>query len=444
LIFETVNLFESTPSISGRYRTVYKHVCIDEAQDTSPAQYRLLLSLTGKPADRKAIKDVFAVADDDQLIYGFTGASATRLREFQADYDATALQLPVNYRCPPEIVSIANQLIAHNFHRAATKNPLVSGKSSTSHTVVRLIHEPTFESEAKAVAKDILARFSGTYNTLAVLARTRRLLLRFQELAATVGLSSAIADRKDDFTSAPIVLLDASLRLANNRNSLRHLSKLTRAWHDIFGTAVQVERVITAAKGNDRDYFTELLVDLRARDLSDFEVGVVALLSNALQKSDRISFSKGMLKLFDEVAVRSDDPLRESFADYATERAVWERLTNEIVSLRGQCDLSEFLQEMQLRSKNPERQNDVVELTTIHGVKGKQFSHVYLIGMVDEELPSFQSLQRGSQSLDVEEERRNCFVAITRAVDTLTLSYADKYRGWAKKPSRFLQEMGLV
>jgi DNA helicase-2/ATP-dependent DNA helicase PcrA len=81
---------------------------------------------------------------------------------------------------------------------------------------------------------------------------------------------------------------------------------------------------------------------------------------------------------------------------------------------------------------------------TIHAAKGGGFSHVYLIGLVEDELPSYQSIQKGDDSVEVEEERRNCFVAITRTADTLTLSYANSYRGWPKKPSRFLYEMGLL
>ena len=81
---------------------------------------------------------------------------------------------------------------------------------------------------------------------------------------------------------------------------------------------------------------------------------------------------------------------------------------------------------------------------TIHGVKGKEFAHVYLIGLVEDELPSFQSRKKGDKSPEMEEERRNCFVAITRTIKTLTLSYAERYRGWAKKPSRFLSDMGLL
>ncbi len=80
---------------------------------------------------------------------------------------------------------------------------------------------------------------------------------------------------------------------------------------------------------------------------------------------------------------------------------------------------------------------------TIHGAKGKEFDHVYVVGLAEDILPSFQSLKAGENSPEMEEERRNCFVAITRAREWLCLSYADIYRGWSKQPSRFLREMGV-
>jgi DNA helicase-2/ATP-dependent DNA helicase PcrA len=106
--------------------------------------------------------------------------------------------------------------------------------------------------------------------------------------------------------------------------------------------------------------------------------------------------------------------------------------------------LEAFLQELQMRSKEPILKPHTVTLMTIHGAKGKEFDHVYLIGLVEDELPSFQSKRKGDKSPEMEEERRNCFVAITRVIKTLTLSYAEKYRGWPKEPSRFLSEMKLL
>ena len=80
---------------------------------------------------------------------------------------------------------------------------------------------------------------------------------------------------------------------------------------------------------------------------------------------------------------------------------------------------------------------------TIHSAKGMEFDHVYLVGLVEDQLPSFQSIKRGPDSREMQEERRNCFVAITRCQESLNLSYAREYFGWPKRPSRFLKEMGL-
>jgi DNA helicase II / ATP-dependent DNA helicase PcrA len=102
-----------------------------------------------------------------------------------------------------------------------------------------------------------------------------------------------------------------------------------------------------------------------------------------------------------------------------------------------------LLQGLALRPKEPPRDPDSVGLSTIHSVKGLEFDHVWLIGMAETVLPSWQSLQPNAAAPALEEERRNCFVAITRTRKTLVLSRSAQYRGYDKKPSRFLAEMGL-
>ena len=124
------------------------------------------------------------------------------------------------------------------------------------------------------------------------------------------------------------------------------------------------------------------------------------------------------------------------------ERNIWSSLTTEIRHhLGADPPLSQFLQQLDLRQKTSPPSAGDVQCLTIHLAKGKEFRHVYLIGLAEEQLPSFHAVRGGLAAM--EEERRNCFVAITRVQSSLTLTHADSYFGWAKQPSRFLQEMGL-
>lgn len=114
----------------------------------------------------------------------------------------------------------------------------------------------------------------------------------------------------------------------------------------------------------------------------------------------------------------------------ADDEAVWRELYRDILRGLGPSpSLESFLQELDLRSKEPSPSPDAVTLMTIHSAKGKEFDHVYLMGMVEDMIPSFQSKKKGPDSSEMEEERRNCFVAITRTQKTLTLTYAGSYRG---------------
>ena len=106
--------------------------------------------------------------------------------------------------------------------------------------------------------------------------------------------------------------------------------------------------------------------------------------------------------------------------------------------------LNVLLQGLDLRSKTPSTPHGAVPCYTIHAAKGAEFQHVYLVGMVEDQLPSWQAVKKGSSSHEIQEERRNCFVAITRAQESLTLTYSREVFGWNKKPSRFLREMELV
>lgn len=132
-------------------------------------------------------------------------------------------------------------------------------------------------------------------------------------------------------------------------------------------------------------------------------------------------------------------------SDLAEDMAAWRELSRDIASHIGKnAPLDQFLQELQLRSKEPTPKPDMVTLMTVDGAKGREFDVVYVIGLAEDVMPSFQSRRKGDVSPEMEEERRNCFVAITRTKEALILSRAQHYRGWSKQASRFLVEMGLA
>jgi DNA helicase-2/ATP-dependent DNA helicase PcrA len=132
--------------------------------------------------------------------------------------------------------------------------------------------------------------------------------------------------------------------------------------------------------------------------------------------------------------------------EFLEESDTWHELVSEVVSEfgRDQVTLNVLLQGLDLRAKTPSPQKGAIPCYTIHGAKGAEFHHVYLVGLVEDQLPSYWAVKKGPDSHEIQEERRNCFVAITRAENSLTLTYSQEVFGWGKAPSRFLTEMELV
>jgi DNA helicase-2/ATP-dependent DNA helicase PcrA len=445
LILKVHQLFTTFPALAKRYRTVYRYICIDEFQDTNHAQYQLLRALTGEQHS-----NLFVIADDDQIIYQWNGASQKRLQEFLDDYAPHIVQLPTNYRCPPEVVELANNLIRHNFLRTADKKPLEAFRPNTGKGVVRLLPRfPDFEAERAGVAQDIKVLHAQDLGSVAVLGRNRKLLEGVQHALRQEGLPAVISQRKDEFVSAPFVWLHSTLRLANDRQDRKSLEAVCGSFAQLTHVAVEPEEVIAQAQASNLGYLQHWIRLARQKTPNALaQEALDNVLHHLGEGRDFRAFSAFALTWFEKLLSTQQadsNQFAEVFAGYEDERLVWEELMREIPrSLGGPLTLEAFLQELQMRSKEPILRPSTVTLMTIHGAKGKEFDHVYLIGMVEDELPSFQSRKKGDQSPEMEEERRNCFVAITRAIKTLTLSHAETYRGWPKKPSRFLFEMKLL
>ena len=446
LILKVYQLFTKFPAFAKRYRTVYPYICIDEFQDTNHAQYSLIHALTGNQHS-----NLFIVADDDQIIYQWNGASHQRLEEFLKDYSPKVIQLPMNYRCPPKIVELANDLIRHNFLRTGDKEPLEVFHSSLGENIVRLLPIfSDFDAETEGIAKDIKKFHSTELSSVVVLGRNRKLLQGANLALEGEGLPAVISQRKNEFESTPFVWLHSILRLANDRQNRDSLEAVCGSFAQLTQVEIDSEDVIIEAQGSDLGFLQHWVRLILQKTLNDLAKEVVDQVLHCLAKGrDFQAFSSFAIDWFSKLLQvhqqANCDSSAEVFTRYEEELSVWKELMREITELLGdKITLEAFLQELQMHSKEPMPEPNTVTLMTIHGAKGKEFDHVYLIGLVEDELPSFQSKQKGDNSPEMEEERRNCFVAITRTIKTLTLSYAGNYRGWQKKPSRFLFEMGLI
>jgi DNA helicase-2/ATP-dependent DNA helicase PcrA len=261
---------------------------------------------------------------------------------------------------------------------------------------------------------------------------------------------AVVAQRKDEFTSAPFVWLHSILRLANERQNKEYLEAVCGAFLQLTNIEIDLDDIMSQAQSGNYDYL-KAWIKLTQQNANSPDINnIIQQVEKCLVERNNIKkFSDLALKWFDSLCTephsKHSDPMIEKFSEYGEEAIVWKNLLREILRSLGQgLTLEAFLQELQMHSKEAEPDAGTVRLMSIHAAKGKEFDHVYLIGMVDDELPSFQSKQKGDRSPEMEEERRSCFVAITRTIKTLTLSCANRYRGWEKKPSRFLIEMGLL
>ena len=445
LIFKTYEMFMKYPAIAKRYRTVYQYLCIDEFQDTNYSQYSLVRAFTGED-----YKNVFIVADDDQIIYQWNGASYKRIEEFIDNYSPKKIQLPLNYRCPPEIVKLANNLIGHNFLRTENKKPILPFRHCYGQETVRLLSSfKDLSTEASGIAKDVRHYHLDNLGSVAILGRNRNLLESVKEALYNEGLGAIILHRKDNFESTPFKWLYAILYLANNQQNQISLESVCGTFAQLTQIEVDKEEVIRYAGISNDGYLQQWIKIIQQRNVDEMTREIIdKTLRCLVQGRDFISYIKSAKDWFEKlVAVSqktSEISTDEVFAGYLEELSVWNDLVTEITRLLGDAlTLEAFLQELQLRSKEPIPDKDKVVLLTIHGAKGREFDHVYIIGLVDGILPSYQSMRMGDNSPEMEEERRNCFVAITRTIKTLTMSYAEKYNGWYRNPSRFINEMGL-
>ena len=423
-------LLSQSAGVARLTRLAWQFICIDEFHDTNRAQYDLLHLLVGEQDP-----NLFVVADDDQIIYQWNGASPERLLALQDDFGMEVLQLPENYRCPPVIIQLANNLISHNQTRSEGKEPLIARKTATKSPVLKAQMFDNEDSEVTVIPTAI--KETGWHaEDCAVLARSTKLLQRAARALSDSGIVPYVAQRKNEFECASVSWMHAVLRLANARHDREFLRRICVAWKAFTGVIIEVEDVEAAAALNGGDFLRAWVDDVSSKVNSGEHRELLSRVSHDLV--DRIAFVE-LLEWFWTQKWLDDEVETE-------EMKTWQDLHGALLrehSLEN-VTLHLYLQEMDLKSKAAARLPRSVPCLTVHGAKGLEFKHVFLIGMADEVFPSYQAVKKGADSPEIEEERRNCFVAITRVEETLNISWARTYNGYRKKPSRFLEEMGFT
>ncbi|MDE2731268.1 MAG: ATP-dependent helicase [Bacteroidota bacterium] len=434
LLHFATRLLRANPSVAELTQMTWDYVCVDEFQDTNKAQYELLRLIT---PDRKA--NLFVVADDDQIIYQWNGASPKRFRELKQDYDLQVCQLPESYRCPPAIVCHANSLIAHNPGRSS-KQALVSLKEMppNSATPVRFKACDSIRDEAAFVGSEI-RDWDLPPGDCAVLGRTNRLIREAAGELRSNGHEVYVHHPKSSFESPALQVIIEALRLAKLRHDRVVLASLCRAWQRLTSGTIEPHAIGGAAGLNGGDFLRAWVDAVAARQEDEYGSWADRIGSDLL---DGLNFTRFIERCLDDPLIVPTDP--ESKAEFDEELDTFKQIHEDILmDLGPRPTLSNYLQQLDLMSKAPSPTGSEIQCLTIHGSKGLEFNHVFLVGMSQGVFPAYFAVKKGATSAQMQEERRNLFVAITRTKCTLTLTRSREYRGYRREPSQFLAEMGL-
>lgn len=415
LLLNALTLLKTEQEPRDYYQNKFRYVLVDEYQDTNPVQYELAKLLSGKYGN------LFAVGDDDQSIYAFRGATIRNILEFEKDFPgARIIRLEQNYRSTKQILDVANSIISNNADR--------KGKtlwSTNEEGEIPRVHIAKDErDEASYICADIRnAREHGVpYSDAAILYRTHTVSRILEEKLRNNGIPYRVYGGMSFFQRKEIKDMVAYLSLIANPYSDVHLLRVLNTPKRGIGQMklAQLDRIVSQ---NDISYL-EAIKD--ARELLDDKVLV--------KKAEDFWFM--YRKISDGFENRPVAEIVERTYDYTGYRRMLEnekgpesqaRMDSiaELISAARQYDEDEpvsfvdFVQRLSLMTDqdNSADSEDAVTLMTIHAAKGLEFDNVYVAGMVDSVFPLPRAVQEG----DLDEERRLCYVAVTRARKKLVL-----------------------
>jgi DNA helicase II / ATP-dependent DNA helicase PcrA len=440
LLMLTVGVLERFPEAQARWQKAFRYILVDEYQDTNHAQYRILQLLAGKAMN------VFAVGDPDQSIYAFRGADIRNILEFERDFGgARLIALEQNYRSTNAVLRAANAVIGHNRER----KPKNLWSELEEGSPVRVVEVEDEHAEARFVAAEVAALIDEGYagSELAVFYRTNAQSRVLEDVLVRQEIPYQVIGGPRFYERAEIKDAIAYLQVIDNAYDAVSLTRISnrprrgigdaslarlQAFGDAQGVSLweALERADEAGVGaaplKAVGRFRTLMQSLMAGAL---ELSVPELLERVLERSGYLAALEA------ERTVEAQGRIENLLELVGVAREYHEQA--------DEPTLSEFLQQISLYSDQDELagERSLVTLMTLHNAKGLEFRAVFLIGMEEGVFPHSRSLEEQG----LEEERRLCYVGLTRAKERLTLTHAASRSLWGSRgynlPSRFLDEL---
>lgn len=447
LLVKTVQLLETQPDVRENYQERFRYIMVDEYQDTNTVQFRLVSLLAGK------YRNLCVVGDDDQSIYKFRGANIRNILDFEKEFsDAKVIKLEQNYRSVGNVLEVANSVIRNNKGRKEKTLWTDNEKGEK----IRLRQFDTAYDEAQFIAEDIKDETAqgANYSDHAVLYRTNAQSRLLEEKFVAMNIPYKIVEGINFYSRREIKDVLSYLKtIDNGKDDLAVRRIINVPKRGIGLTTINRIQESAAARGigfydalsapdlipgigrsaSKLDSFAALIEYFKGRSE---ESGVTDLLTEVIEKTGYTE------------SLEADDPEElearvQNIDELVSKAAVYE----ESCSDRGERPtLSGFLEEVALVADidSVAEDRDYVILMTLHSAKGLEFPHVYLAGMEDGLFPSYMSIS-GDDPEELEEERRLCYVGVTRAEEKLTLTCARMrlVRGERQynSMSRFIKEM---
>lgn len=444
LIMTTINLFERVPEALEYYQNKFQYIHVDEYQDTNKAQYTLIKLLANK------FKNLCVVGDSDQSIYGWRGADIQNILSFEEDYpDAKTIFLEQNYRSTKTILNAANEVIKNNTER----KPKGLWTANTGGDKINYYEATTERDEAEYVVREIMKhqRNGKKYSDMAILYRTNAQSRVLEETFMKSNIPYTMVGGQKFYDRKEIKDLLSYLRVIANSNDDISLQRIINVPKRGVGPS-SVEKIQTYAVQNNISMFDALgEVDFigLSKKVTQECIAFYEMIQNLIKEQEFLEISE----IVEEVLVKS------GYRDMLDREQTLEsrsRLENldEFMSVAKDYEentpleeqsLINFLTDLSLVADIDEADTESgVTLMTMHSAKGLEFPIVFIMGMEESLFPHIRAI-KSDDDHEMEEERRICYVAITRAEETLYITNATTRmlfgRSQSNMPSRFLKEI---